>query len=189
MSLKRMKNTILTEAKEKEREITREAEKEAETKVQEARNRAKELEKKRLEEIEKEQEQLKNKRLAEAKLEVKNGLAQQKGDLIEQVEEAFEETIEQLDQQQERELIKQVLTTIAKESEIGLVEVNESNLEAIKSFISNEMDSSPAVKSKEIRGAIIHNETRDICHNYSFEAMAQLVEENNRKQVSQILFG
>lgn len=162
-------NTIIEEAGERRDELLSEAEEKADRIVSEAEQEA-----------ENEAESLRQKRLSAARMEAKRKRLEAREDVLEDVCNQFKERVNDLDEETEAELIENALESLSDDIDIGTVYTSNDH----KSLSEDYGD----FAEKDIKGAIVETADGSRRFDMRFENIAEQVIDDNRQDISKVLF-
>lgn len=180
MGLEHVKEEIVQEAQQRAKAIVQEAEARKDNLLSEAEQNAEEIVAKAEKEAEKEADALRRKKLSAARMQAKRKRLEAREDVLEQVYEQFRDRIQNLDEDKEEELIKNVLDRLDDQIDIGTVYAGKDHKTLAKKYGD--------FTEKDIRGVIVETADGSRRFDLQFDEVADGTIDDNRQAVSKVLF-
>ncbi len=180
MGIEKVREEVIAKAKKDAAAIIAEGQKEALTIVNAAEEKAKIRKKASEAEVEKELMELKIREMSSAELEASKSLLETKKKLIEEAFEEAKQRISKTAPSARKEHIKALMSKAKKQTEIGKILCNESDVKHVEAYKAQITDISG--------GIIAENKDETIRIDYSYESILNKIRENSLKDVAKILF-
>lgn len=188
MSLDTVVEDIKAQARERAAEIREEAEREAETIIEEAEADAEEIREERLAEVERTIEQEREQRVSSAKLEAKQQRLSVRRDIIQDVREAVEEAIVELEGDERADLTETLLeATLAEFDDTAQVYGRADDQELLESLLADR-DGEYAGEYECFGGVVAESEESRVRVNNTFDSILEDVWEDELRELSELLF-
>lgn len=181
MGLDKVKDEVISKARQDADSVTRQAKKEADRIVLEAEEQAKKAKVKADEDIKKACESIQMKHLASAELEARKAVLEEKKIAIDRVFELAKKKIAEMPEKQRQEYITRLLEKASKEIEASYIYCNSRDRKLI---------TGPETKDAAIIGGIIAETGKgDVRIDYSYDSILETIKEKHLQELGTLLFG
>lgn len=181
MGLEKVKEEIISKARQSADAAIKEGKSEAERIMKEAEKKAIKNKEKIEAELKTIEAAIKRKELASSELEIKKMILEEKKRAIEEVFEEVKKTLKNLSDKKREEHIKRLIERAKKEIDVKHVYSNKRDRRFIKDFETEE--------TEILGGLIAENSSRDIRVDYSYDAVLEGIKEHYLQDLGKILFG
>lgn len=181
MGLEKVKEEIISKAKQEADVLIKEGRDEAERIMKNVEEKIKEKKGEIYLELKKIKESINNKEIASSELGIKKMFLEEKKRAVENVFSEVRKKIETLSDKKREEHIKNLIEKAKEEIDVKYIYCNNQDKKFIQDF---------EVKEGEILGGVIaENEGRDVRVNYSYETLLEGIKEHYLQDLGKVLFG
>jgi len=179
MGLEKVKDDIISEAKEKAEEIRKEKEQEKEEILEEAREEAEKIKEKAEEETEEKKESMEQKKLSNARMKARETKLKAKEEKIDEAFEHLRQRIRNMSGSEKKEFVQNAIDTA--KFEVGSLKVSDS-------FESTVEELNYDSERIEEPGIVLVSENGERRQSYTVERIARDFRDQNRKSLVEVLF-
>jgi len=181
MSLEKVKEEIISKAKQNAEAILKEGRDESAEIMKKAEEKIKENREKIKDELKKIEAAIKKKEIASSELEIKKLFLEEKKRAIENVFDEAKKKIKALSENKREEHIKRLIEKAKKEIDVSYIYCNKKDKGFVEDF---------EVEEREILGGVIaENSNRDVRVDYSYETLLEGAKEKYLQDLGKVLFG
>lgn len=181
MGLEQVTQEIVEDAETEAEDILERAKAEKEDRIHKAEKEAEKILEQAEREAEEEAEALRQKELSSARMKAKELKREAREDALQTVFDRFRESLDELDEEEQRELVANALERLEDDVDIGVVQTREPFKDLAEEY--------GAFEELGSRGIIVESADGSRRFDLRFDTVAQKTVQENRHDVAEVVFG